>query len=111
MWVMATAGHADHGKSTLVRRLTGMPPIAGSSWTNLPSGRMVELVDMPAATTITGLCPVSAVLFVVAADAGWMPQSGEHLAALQALGIHQSLLVITRSDLADPLPALRRARA
>lgn len=111
MWVMATAGHADHGKSTLVRRLTGMSPTAGSSWAALPSGRMVELVDMPARTTITGLCPVSAVLFVVAADAGWMPQSGEHLAALQALGIHQGLLVITRSDLADPLPALRRARA
>jgi selenocysteine-specific elongation factor len=72
---------------------------------------MVELVDMPATTTLTGLCPVTAVLFVVAADAGWMPQSGEHLAALHALGIRQGLLVITRSDLADPLPALRRARA
>jgi selenocysteine-specific elongation factor len=111
MWVIATAGHADHGKSTLVHRLTGMAPMLGSAWTALPSGRMVELVDMPAATTITGLGPVSAVLFVVAADAGWMPQSSEHLAALRALGIRHGLLVITRSDLADPLPALRRARA
>ncbi|WP_243727264.1 selenocysteine-specific translation elongation factor [Actinocrispum wychmicini] len=108
---MATAGHAESGKSTLVHRLTGMPPVAGSAWTALPSGRMVELVDMPADSTITGLCPVSAVLFVVAADAGWLPQSGEHLAALQALAIRHGLLVITRSDLADPLPALRRARA
>ncbi|MEV4317381.1 SelB C-terminal domain-containing protein [Actinocrispum sp. NPDC049592] len=107
---MATAGHADHGKSTLVQRLTGMPPLLGSSWTALPSGRRVEFVDMPAATTLAGLCPVTAVLFVVAADAGWMPQSSEHLAALQALGIKKGLLVITRCDLADPLPALRRAR-
>ncbi len=110
MWVMATAGHADHGKSTLVQRLTGMPPLLGSSWTALPSGRRVEFVDMPAATTLAGLCPVTAVLFVVAADAGWMSQSTEHLAALQALGIKKGLLVITRCDLADPLPALRRAR-
>ncbi|GAB3882923.1 selenocysteine-specific translation elongation factor [Kibdelosporangium lantanae] len=111
MWVIATAGHADHGKSTLVHRLTGMPPTLGSAWTALPSGRMVELVDVPAADTLTGLCPVSAVLFVVAADAGWMPQTSEHLAAMRALGIRHGLLVITRSDLADPLPALRRARA
>jgi selenocysteine-specific elongation factor len=110
MGVIATAGHADHGKSTLVQRLTGMPPVLGSSWTALPSGRRVGLVDMPASATLTGLCPVSAVLFVVAADAGWMPQSSEHLAALQALGIRHGLLVITRSDLADPLPVLRRAR-
>nr|WP_042195984.1 selenocysteine-specific translation elongation factor [Kibdelosporangium sp. MJ126-NF4]CEL22336.1 Selenocysteine-specific translation elongation factor [Kibdelosporangium sp. MJ126-NF4]CTQ89191.1 Selenocysteine-specific translation elongation factor [Kibdelosporangium sp. MJ126-NF4] len=111
MQLIATAGHADHGKSTLVQRLTGMTPALGSAWTRLPSGRMVELADLPAARTLAGICPVSAVLLVVAADAGWMPQSGEHLAALHALGIRQGLLVITRSDLADPLPALRRARA
>jgi selenocysteine-specific elongation factor len=111
MWVMATAGQADHGKSALVQRLTGMPPTLGSAWADLPSGRMVELVDMPAGATISGLCPVTAVLFVVAADGGWMPQAQEHLAALQALGIRYGLLVITRADLADPLPALRRARA
>ncbi|WP_033387665.1 SelB domain-containing protein [Kibdelosporangium aridum] len=111
MWVIATAGHADHGKSTLVERLTGMTPTLGSAWTKLPSGRMVELVDLPAAATLTGICPVSAVLLVVAADSGWMPQSSEHLAALHALGIRQGLLVVTRSDLADPLPTLRRARA
>ncbi|MCE7002773.1 SelB C-terminal domain-containing protein [Kibdelosporangium philippinense] len=72
---------------------------------------MVELVDLPAADALTGICPVSAVLLVVAADSGWMPQSSEHLAALHALGIRQGLLVVTRSDLADPLPTLRRARA
>ena len=52
-----------------------------------------------------------AVLLVVAADGGWMPQSAEHLAAIDALGISRGLLVVTRADLADPAPALRRARA
>jgi selenocysteine-specific elongation factor len=111
MYLLATAGHADHGKSTLVQRLTGMTPANGSAWTQLPSGRMVELVDLPAAAALAGICPVSAVLLVVAADLGWMPQSSEHLAALHALGIRQGLLVVTRSDLADPLSVLRRARA
>src|SRR5262249_26260886 len=111
MRVIATAGQAGSGKTALVRRLTGMPPLLGTSWTALSSGRVLEFVDMPAGTTFTGLCPVAAVLFVVAADPAWTSQSAEHLTALQALGIRHGLLVITKSDLADPLPALCQARA
>ena len=60
---------------------------------------------------LAGLGPVPAVMFVVAADGGWMPQSAEHLAAVDALGVRHGLLVITRSDLADPDPATRQALA
>ncbi len=60
---------------------------------------------------LAGLGPVPAVMFVVAADGGWMPQSAEHLAAVDALGVRHGLLVITRSDLADPGPATRQALA
>jgi selenocysteine-specific elongation factor len=128
MHVLATAGHVDHGKSTLVRRLTGMEPDRlaeersrgltidlGYAWRGLPSGRQVAFVDVPGherflGTMLAGVGPVPAVLFVVAADAGWMPQSEEHLVALDALGVRHGLLVITRSDLADPAPALSAAR-
>ena len=57
-------------------------------------------------TMLAGVGPVPAVMFVVAADEGWMPQSEEHLVALEALGVRHCLLVVTRSDLADPTPAL-----
>ncbi len=60
---------------------------------------------------LAGLGPVPAVLMVVAADGGWMPQSAEHLAAINALGISHGLLAVTRADLADPGPVLRRARS
>ena len=60
---------------------------------------------------LAGLGPVPAVMFIVAADGGWMPQSAEHLAAVDALGVRHGLLVITRSDLADPEPATRQALA
>ncbi|SKA37376.1 selenocysteine-specific translation elongation factor SelB [Marinactinospora thermotolerans DSM 45154] len=127
MHVVATAGHVDHGKSTLVRALTGMEPDRwraerergltidlGFAWTRLPSGRRVAFVDVPGherfvPNTLAGLGPVPAVLFVVAADGGWMPQSAEHLAALDALGVGHGLLVVTRADLADPTPARRVA--
>ncbi|MQA97216.1 MAG: selenocysteine-specific translation elongation factor [Streptosporangiales bacterium] len=129
MHVVATAGHVDHGKSTLVRALTGMEPDRwaeerrrgltidlGFAWTRLPSGRTVALVDVPGherfiVNTLAGLGPVTAAMFVVAADEGWMPQSAEHLEALGALGVRHGLLAVTRSDLADPAPALARARA
>ena len=62
-------------------------------------------------TMLAGVGPVPAVLLVVAADEGWMPQSAEHLAALDALGVRHGLLAVTRSDLADPAPAAARARA
>jgi len=134
MHVVATAGHVDHGKSTLVRALTGMEPDRwaeerrrgmtidlGYAWMTLPApdggpGEQLAFVDVPGherfvPNMLAGLGPVPAVMFVVAADGGWMPQSAEHLAAVAALGVRHGLLVITRSDLADPGPATRQARA
>jgi selenocysteine-specific elongation factor len=129
MHVIATAGHVDHGKSTLVRVLTGMEPDRwaeerrrgmtidlGFAWTTLGDGTQLAFVDVPGherfvTNMLAGLGPVPAVMFVVAADEGWMPQSAEHLAAVDALGIQRGLLVVTRSDLADPGPALAQAAA
>ncbi|MER7457709.1 selenocysteine-specific translation elongation factor [Micromonospora sp. NPDC126480] len=129
MFVVATAGHVDHGKSTLVRALTGMEPDRwaeerrrgmtidlGFAWAALPSGRTVAFVDVPGherfvPNMLAGVGPVPAALVVVAADEGWMPQSAEHLAALDALGVSSGLLVVTRADLADAGPALAQARA
>jgi selenocysteine-specific elongation factor len=134
MYVIATAGHVDHGKSTLVRALTGMEPDRwaeerrrgmtidlGYAWMTLPAadrtpGEKLAFVDVPGherfvPNMLAGLGPVPAVMFVVAADGGWMPQSAEHLAAVDALGVRHGLLVVTRSDLADPEPATRQALA
>jgi selenocysteine-specific elongation factor len=127
MQVIATAGHVDHGKSTLIHALTGMDPDRweaeqrrgltidlGYAWLTLPSGERIAFVDVPGherfvPNMLAGVGPVPAVLFVVAADEGWKPQSAEHLAVVDALGIRRGLLVVTRSDLADPGPALSEA--
>ena len=127
MHVVATAGHVDHGKSTLVRALTGMEPDRwaeerrrgmtidlGYAWTSLPSGAVVAFVDVPGherfvPNMLAGVGPVPAAMIVVAADEGWMPQSAEHLAALDALEVAHGLLVVTRADLADPAGATRAA--
>jgi selenocysteine-specific elongation factor len=129
MYVVATAGHVDHGKSTLVRALTGMEPDRwaeerrrgmtidlGYAWMTLRTGERLAFVDVPGherfvPNMLAGLGPVPAVIFIVAADGGWMPQSAEHLAAVNALGVRHGLLVVTRSDLADPGPATRQALA
>ncbi len=129
MHVVATAGHVDHGKSTLVRALTGTDPDRlaeeqrrgltielGYAWTALAGSGDVAFVDVPGherflTTMLAGVGPVPAALFVVAADDGWMPQSAEHLAALDAFGVRRAVLAVTRSDLADPSPAVARARA
>jgi len=135
MYVVATAGHVDHGKSTLVRALTGMEPDRwaeerrrgmtidlGYAWMTLPSadggraGDKLAFVDVPGherfvPNMLAGLGPVPAVMFVVAADGGWMPQSAEHLAAVDALGVRHGVLVISRADLADPGSATRQALA
>ncbi len=126
MFVLATAGHVDHGKSTLLHRLTGMWPDRlaeeqrrgltidlGFAWTGL-GGRQLAFVDVPGherfvANMLAGLGPVplnGGVVFVVAATEGWMPQSEEHLAALDALGVRHGLVVISKADLADPGPAV-----
>ena len=127
MRVVATAGHVDHGKSTLVRALTGMEPDRwdeerrrgltldlGFAWTTLPDDEVLAFVDVPGhqkflANMLAGVGPVPAVLFVVAADEGWSRQSEEHLVALDALGVEHGLLAVTRSDLADPEIATEEA--
>jgi selenocysteine-specific elongation factor len=126
--VIATAGHVDHGKSTLIRALTGIEPDRwseekrrgmtidlGYAWTELPGGETVTFVDVPGhqrfiTNMLAGLGPVPAVLLVVAADDGWCRQSGEHLAALNALGVRHGLLAVTRADLFDPSLAIQEAR-
>ena len=124
MQVIATAGHVDHGKSSLVTALTGMQPDRleeerrrgltidlGFAWTTLASGRTVAVVDVPGhekfvGTMLAGVGSVPAALVVVAADDGWSAQTAEHVAVLDALGVQHGLLVVTKSDLADPAPVL-----
>jgi selenocysteine-specific elongation factor len=126
--VVATAGHVDHGKSTLIRALTGMEPDRwaeerrrgmtidlGFAWTTLPGGSTIAFVDVPGherfiTSMLAGVGPVPAVLFVVAADSGWMPQSAEHLDALAALGVAHGVVAVTRSDLMDAALAAEEAR-
>ncbi|MHB1929761.1 MAG: GTP-binding protein, partial [Acidimicrobiales bacterium] len=128
MHVIATAGHVDHGKSALVRALTGMEPDRwaeeirrgmtidlGFAWTCLPSGEEIAFVDVPGHERFTtnmlaGVGPVPAALVVVAADGGWAPQTAEHVAALDALGVAHGVLAVTRSDLADSGAVLEDAR-
>ena len=116
MYVIATAGHVDHGKSTLVNALTTMDPDRweeekqrgltidlGFAWTTLKSGADVALVDVPGherfiANTLAGLGPAPAVMLVIAADEGWKEQTSEHLEAIDALGIERGIIVLTRMD-------------
>jgi selenocysteine-specific elongation factor len=126
--VIATAGHVDHGKSTLVRALTGMEPDRwaeerrrgmtidlGFAWTRLSSGHQVAFVDVPgherfASNMLAGVGSVPAVMLVIAADEGWAAQTEDHVRALDALGVHHGVLAVTRSDLADPGDAVSEAR-
>src|SRR3954447_17531408 len=119
MHVVATAGHVDHGKSTLVRALTGMEPDRwaeerrrgmtidlGFAWTTLPSGADLAFVDVPGherflTNMLAGVGPVPAVMFVVAADEGWQTQSDEHLRIADALGVRHAVVAVTKSDRGD----------
>ena len=119
MRVVATAGHVDHGKSTLVRALTGMDPDRfeeekargltidlGFAWTELPSGREVAFVDVPGhvrfiKNMLAGVGAVEACVFVVAATEGWKPQSEEHLRILQLLGIEHGVVAVTKVGAVD----------
>lgn len=119
MYVVATAGHVDHGKSSLVRAITKMDPDRwaeekrrgltidlGFVWTALPSGADVAFVDVPGhekffGNMLAGVGPASVVLFVVAADEGWQAQSTDHRDVLHALGIEHGIIALTRSDRAD----------
>jgi selenocysteine-specific elongation factor len=126
--VIATAGHVDHGKSALVRALTGMEPDRwaeerrrgltidlGFAWTTLPSGRRLAVVDVPGherfvGNMLAGVGSVPAALLVVAADDGWSAQTAEHVAVLDALGVRHALLTVTKADLADPGPVMADVR-
>jgi len=117
--VIATAGHVDHGKSSLIARLTGIDPDRleeekrrgltidlGFAWCTLPSGREIGFVDVPGherfvRTMLSGVGPVRLALFVVAADEGWKPQSEEHLAIVDVLGVHDGVVALTKRDLVD----------
>ena len=117
--VIATAGHVDHGKSSLIIRMTGMDPDRwaeekrrgltidlGYAWCTLPSGREIGFVDVPGherfvGNMLAGVGPVRLVLFVVAADEGWKPQSEEHLQILDVLGVAGGVIALTKRDLVD----------
>jgi selenocysteine-specific elongation factor len=126
VFVIATAGHVDHGKSALLRALTGMEPDRweeelrrgltidlGFVWMEAAPGP-IAFVDVPGherfvGNMLAGVGSVPAVLFVVAADEGWMPQSAEHLAALNALNVTHGLLAITKTDIMEPELAAEEA--
>src|SRR3954463_9699514 len=129
MYVVATAGHVDHGKSALVTALTGMQPDRweeeqrrgltidlGFAWSQLADGNEIAFVDVPGherflTNMLAGVGPAPAVLLVVAADEGWQAQTDEHLHVIDALRIRHGLLVVTKSDRADPAPTLAAVRA
>ncbi|TDD74822.1 selenocysteine-specific translation elongation factor [Actinomadura darangshiensis] len=115
MQVVTTAGHGGHGKSALVRALTGKEPGEPAAWTELPSGRRVAFVDVPGdersvPAMLAAAAPAPAALLAVAADEGWMPQTREHLDALGALGVRSGVLAVTKADAADGRLALRLIR-
>ncbi len=119
MRVIGTAGHVDHGKSTLIAALTGIHPDRlkeeqeremtielGFGWMTLPNGEEVGIVDVPGhrdfiENMLAGVGGLDAALLVVAADEGVMPQTKEHLAILDLLQIRAGLIVLTKTDLAS----------
>jgi selenocysteine-specific elongation factor len=125
--VIGTAGHVDHGKSALVLALTGTDPDRlaeekargmtidlGFAWTALPSGREVGFVDVPGHerfvhNMLAGVGGVDCALFVVDASEGWRPQSAEHLAILDLLGVATGVVALSKVDLVDPAAARRAA--
>lgn len=117
--IIGTAGHIDHGKTSLIRMLTGIDCDThkeekqrgitinlGFSYLNLPAGESVGIIDVPGHkdfinTMIGGACSIDMVLLVIAADSGIMPQTAEHLNIITALGINKAVVVLTKSDLVD----------
>lgn len=119
MFVLGTAGHVDHGKSMLVHALTGIDPDRlteekergmtidlGFAWLKLPSGREVGIVDVPGherfiKNMLAGVGGIDLALLIVASNEGVMPQTREHLAILDLLGVKRGIVVITKKDLVD----------
>ena len=118
-YVIGTAGHVDHGKSTLVEALTGIDPDRlaeekeramtidlGFAWLTLPSDEAVGIVDVPGhrdfiENMLAGIGGIDLVLFIIAADEGVMPQTREHLAILDLLEIPGGIIALTKADLID----------
>ena len=125
---LGTAGHIDHGKTALVRALTGVDTdrlpeerergisiALGYAPLELPSGRRLSVVDVPGherfvRTMVAGATGIDLFLMVVAADDGVMPQTREHAAVLDALGVRSGVAAVTKSDVADPARAAAEAR-
>src|SRR3712207_4504066 len=119
MRVIGTAGHVDHGKSTLIQALTGIDPDRlreekergmtidlGFAWLTLPSGREVSIVDVPGHerfihNMLAGVGGIDIAMLVIAADEGVMPQTREHLDILDLLNIPSGVIVLTKADLVD----------
>lgn len=119
MFVLGTAGHIDHGKSVLVHALTGIDPDRlreekergmtidlGFAWLKLPSGLEIGIVDVPGherfiKNMLAGVGGIDLALLVIAANEGVMPQTREHLAILDLLGIEKGIVAITKKDLVD----------
>lgn len=122
MKVIGTAGHVDHGKSTLVRALTGIDPDRlaeekaremtidlGFAWLALPNGESVGVIDVPGhidfiKNMLAGVGGIDAALFVIAADEGVMPQTQEHLAILDLLQVQASVVALTKIDMVQSDP-------
>jgi len=120
MYVIGTAGHVDHGKSTLVKALTGIDPDRlqeekdremtidlGFAWMDLPSGIQVGVVDVPGherfiKNMLAGVGGIDLCILIIAADESVMPQTKEHLAILDLLQIKTGLIALTKIDLVDP---------
>ncbi len=119
MRVIGTSGHVDHGKSTLVEKLSGINPDRlaeeqrrnmtidlGFAWLRLPNGETVGIVDVPGhrdfiENMLSGVGGIDAALLVIAADEGIMPQTREHLAILRLLNVHDIVVVLSKTDLID----------
>src|SRR5437868_8336055 len=131
-FILATAGHVDHGKSALVKALTGTDPDRlpeekarqitielGFADFNLtaPNGETIHsgIIDVPGhedfvRNMIAGVGSIDLALFVVAADDGWMPQTEEHLQILSHLGVRRAVVALTKSDLGDVEDVTTRIR-
>ena len=117
--VVATAGHVDHGKSSLIVRLTGIDPDRwaeekrrgltidlGYAWCALPSGREIGFVDVPGharfvKNMLAGVGAVDVALLAIAANEGWMPQTEEHVQILDLLDIRHGVIALTKAALVD----------